>query len=85
MSQSDDSTGGAKSVVPGEGVLVEKVEVRGHGRKGEGTVASQEKEAPHAVRIPGRQLLILFSQDSMGEDRPARPGKDTSEQSKACT
>jgi len=85
MLQGDDSTGGVKSAVPGEGLLVEKAEVQGHGRKGEGTVASQEKEAPHAVQIPGRQLLILFSEDLVGEDRPAQPGKDTSAQSKVCT
>jgi len=85
MLQGDDSTGGAKSAVLGEGVLVKKTEVRGPVRKGEGTVASQEKEAPHAVQISGRQSLILFLEDLVGEDRPVQPGKDTSGQSKACT
>jgi len=43
MLQGDDSTGGAKSAVPGEGVLVKKAEVRGLVRKGEGTVAKRKK------------------------------------------
>jgi len=66
MLQGDDSTGGAKSATPGEGVLVRKAEVLGPVRKGEGIVASQEKEAPHAVQISRRQSLILFPGDSVG-------------------
>jgi len=55
MSQSDDSTGGAESVVQEEGVLAKTAEVLGPGRRDEGTGAGREKGVPYVIQIPGKR------------------------------
>jgi len=55
MSQSDVSSGGARNAVPEEGVLVGRAKVLEPGKKDEGVGASQEKGAPHVVKIPRKQ------------------------------